>query len=148
MQPSIQRTMFVAGPNRIYRELFDGQVFTDCNYWKAFDIAVHPDTGFIEVLFDDGSVFSDIPSENTFPKVFSPYNVLSTDTFATNFIKEHPDKLEYLRELLGHKDMQMIRKHYGHLFDEHSAIHGVLDSLDLPDERSAPDASVRDGPLT
>jgi hypothetical protein len=86
MQPSIQRTMFCAGPNRIYRELFDGQVFTDCNYWKAFDIAVHPDTGFIEVLFDDGSVFSDIPSENTFPKVFSPYNVLSTDTFATNFI--------------------------------------------------------------
>jgi integrase len=66
-------------------------------------------------------------------------------TFATNFIKEHPDKLEYLRELLGHRDMQMIRRHYGHLFDEHSAIHGVLDSLDFPDERSAPDTSVRDG---
>jgi integrase len=50
-------------------------------------------------------------------------------TFATNFIKEHPDKLEYLRELLGHKDMKMIRKHYGHLFDEHDAIHDVLDTL-------------------
>lgn len=86
MQPSIQRTMFCAGPNRIYRELFDGQVFTDCNYWKAFDIAVHPDTGFIQVLFDDGSVYSNVPGENTFPKVFSPYNVLTTDTFATNFI--------------------------------------------------------------
>jgi integrase len=47
-------------------------------------------------------------------------------TFATNFIKQHPDKLEYLRELLGHKDLKMIRKHYGHLFDEHSAMHGVL----------------------
>lgn len=53
-------------------------------------------------------------------------------TFATNFIKEHPDKLEYLRELLGHKDLKMIRKHYGHLFDEHSAIHDVLSRLNLP----------------
>lgn len=44
-------------------------------------------------------------------------------TFATNFIKDHPDKLEYLRELLGHKDLKMIRKHYGHLFDEHKAMH-------------------------
>ncbi len=50
-------------------------------------------------------------------------------TFATNFIKQHPDKLEYLRELMGHKDMQMIRKHYGHLFDEHNALHKVLDKL-------------------
>ncbi len=85
MQPSKQRTMFCAGPNRIYRELFDGQVFTDCNYWKRFDIAVHPDTGFIEVLVDDGSVFSDVPGENTFPKVFA-VTVLNTDTYATNFI--------------------------------------------------------------
>jgi integrase len=46
--------------------------------------------------------------------------------FATNFIVQHPDKLEYLRELLGHKDLKMIRKHYGHLFDEHSAMHEVL----------------------
>ena len=47
-------------------------------------------------------------------------------TFATQFIVQHPDKLEYLRELLGHKDLKMIRKHYGHLFDENSALHGVL----------------------
>ena len=50
-------------------------------------------------------------------------------TFATKFIAAHPDKLEYLRELLGHKDMKMIRKHYGHLFDEHSAIHYVLNGF-------------------
>jgi integrase len=54
-------------------------------------------------------------------------------TFATNFIRQHPDKLEYLRELLGHKDLKMIRKHYGHLFDEHGAIHEVLGSLALPE---------------
>ncbi|MBX7105375.1 MAG: tyrosine-type recombinase/integrase [Gemmataceae bacterium] len=53
-------------------------------------------------------------------------------TFATRFIKEHPDKLEYLRELLGHRNMDMIRKHYGHLFDEHHAIHEVLGTLQLP----------------
>jgi integrase len=47
-------------------------------------------------------------------------------TFATQFIVQHPDKLEYLRELLGHKDLKMIRKHYGHLFEESAALHGVL----------------------
>lgn len=46
--------------------------------------------------------------------------------FATQFIVKHPDKIEYLRELLGHRDLQMIRKHYSQLFDEHSAMHGVL----------------------
>jgi integrase len=50
-------------------------------------------------------------------------------TFATRFIVQHPDKLEYLRELLGHKDLKMIRKHYGHLFDENAALHGVLGEL-------------------
>lgn len=50
-------------------------------------------------------------------------------TFATKFIAAYPNKLEYLRELLGHKDMKMVRKHYGHLFDEHAAIHKVLDDF-------------------
>lgn len=50
-------------------------------------------------------------------------------TFATRFIVQHPDKLEYLRELLGHRDLTMIRKHYGHLFDESAAMHGVLSGL-------------------
>lgn len=87
MQPSKQRTMFCTGPNRIYRELFDGQVFTDCNYWKRFAYPQVPqETAFIEVLVDDGSIFSDIPGENTFAKVFSPYSVLTTATFANNFI--------------------------------------------------------------
>lgn len=87
MQPSKQRTMFVTGPNRVYRELFDGQVFTDCNYWKQFAVPQStPDVAFIEVLVDDGSVYSSIPSENTFTKVLYPYAVLSTDVFATNFV--------------------------------------------------------------
>jgi hypothetical protein len=87
MQPSKQRTIFVTGPNRRYRELFDGQTFTDCNYWKRFAFPQAPyETAFIEVMSDDGSVFSDIASENTFPYIYSPYSVLIADTFATNFI--------------------------------------------------------------
>jgi integrase len=47
-------------------------------------------------------------------------------SFATNFIVQHPDKIEYLREMLGHKDTTMILRHYGHLIDQHKAMHGVL----------------------
>lgn len=83
---SPQRTMFCTGPNRIYRELTDGAVFTDCNYWLRFDVANDPTYGFIEVLFNDGSIYSDIPAENTFPVIYSPYNVLTTDTFTTNVL--------------------------------------------------------------
>jgi integrase len=50
-------------------------------------------------------------------------------TFATRFIVQYPDKLEHLRELLGHRDLTMIRKHYGHLFDENAALHTVLSDL-------------------
>lgn len=53
-------------------------------------------------------------------------------TFATDFIRQHPDKLEYLREVLGHKDLEMIRRHYGHLIDEHAAIHDILADLNMP----------------
>lgn len=87
MQPSKQRTMFVAGPRRIYRKLFDGQTFTDCNYWKRFaPPAASLDQAFIEIVSDDGSVYSDIEEENTFPRTYMNYSVLATDTFATNFI--------------------------------------------------------------
>lgn len=90
MNPSIQRTIYVAGPNRIYRDLFDGQTFTDCNYWKRFAFPQVPlDQAFIEVVTDDGSVWSDFSQENTYALTFGgdvDYDVLSTDTFATNFI--------------------------------------------------------------
>lgn len=64
---SLQRQMWAAGPNRTYRLLVDGATFTDCNYWKQF---AYPQTdyeySFIEVVTDDGSVWSDVPEENTF----------------------------------------------------------------------------------
>ena len=90
MDPSIQRTIYVAGPNRIYRELFDGQTFTDCNYWKRFAFPQVPlDQAFIEVVTDDGSVWSDFSPENNYALTFGgdvDYDVLDTDTFLTNFI--------------------------------------------------------------
>lgn len=66
---SKQRQIWVAGPNRRYRLLKDGDQFTDCNYWKQF---AYPQTSyekaFIEVVTDDGSVYSDVPEENVFSK--------------------------------------------------------------------------------
>ena len=83
---SKQRTIYVAGPGRTYRKLFDGDQFTDCNYWKRFAYPQVPLTeAFIEVVTDDGSVWSDVSSENTYPKV---YNMLVTQgsDFADNEI--------------------------------------------------------------
>ena len=51
-------------------------------------------------------------------------------TFATAFLKDHPNEIEYLRVMLGHKDYKMIFQHYGHLIDEHAAINGKLKSFD------------------
>jgi integrase len=42
-------------------------------------------------------------------------------TFATNFLQQFPNEIEYLRVLLGHKDYKMIFEHYGHLIDQHHA---------------------------
>jgi hypothetical protein len=66
---SKQRQIWVAGPNRKYRLLKDGDQFTDCNYWKQF---AYPQTtlekAFISVVTDDGSVYSSNADENTFTK--------------------------------------------------------------------------------
>jgi hypothetical protein len=64
---SKQRQIYVAGPNRSYRLLSDGDQFTDCNYWKRFTAeAIGPELAFIEIVSDDGSIYSDVPAENTF----------------------------------------------------------------------------------
>lgn len=68
---SIQRTVQVAGPGRIFRNLRDGDQFSDCNYWKRYAYPqVSLADAFIEVVTDDGSVWSDDATENTFPKVY------------------------------------------------------------------------------
>jgi len=63
--PSIQRTVYVMGPNQVNRLLADGETFTDCNYWKQF---AYPQTtkalAFVEVVTDDGSVWANGSSSN------------------------------------------------------------------------------------
>lgn len=72
MSPSIQRTIYVTGPGLTWRKLKDGDTFTDCNYWKRFAYPqVGLDEAFIEVVTDDGSVYSDVADENTYPKVYN-----------------------------------------------------------------------------
>ena len=65
---SLQRTIWIAGPNGAYRLRRDGEVFEDSNYFKQF---AYPqaslEDAILEVVVDDGSIYSDNPDENTFP---------------------------------------------------------------------------------
>jgi hypothetical protein len=67
---SIQRSIYVTGPLGKHRELKDGQIFTDSNYWKRY---AYPqaklEDAFIEVLEDDGSVYVDKTNNNA-PRVY------------------------------------------------------------------------------
>jgi len=85
--PSVQRGMYVSGPNGVHRELIDGSTFTDCNYWKRF---AYPQTSYenaiVEVLSDDGSIFSNDPSENTFPVVTNVTTVTTSIVEAINYL--------------------------------------------------------------
>jgi hypothetical protein len=83
---SIQRTIYVAGPNKIYRQLNDGDQFTDCNYWKRFAYPqVSMDQAFIEVVTDDGSIYSTNDSENNYPKVYN-LTVANGSSYASNVV--------------------------------------------------------------
>lgn len=92
MDPSIQRQIFVAGPNGTYRLLVDGETFTDCNYWKQFAYPqVAAEAAFIEVTTDDGSVWSPIPEENTYAvgatmsSLDTTYDTTNSVDFATTY---------------------------------------------------------------
>jgi len=93
--PSIQRTMYVAGPNKIWRKLKDGDVFTDCNYWKQFAYPNVPyEEAFITVLSDDGSIYSDMPDENVYPSVYT-LNVVNGTSYASNIVDIFGDTGSY-----------------------------------------------------
>jgi hypothetical protein len=82
---SKQRSIYVAGPGRKYRKLRDGETFTDNNYWKQFTAEVAGyEAAFIEVVSDDGSVYSDIAEENTFVVGEDAFDL--TTSFAANVV--------------------------------------------------------------
>lgn len=67
-----QRTAYIMGPNKVNRKLKDGETFTDCNYWKRFAYPnVSLEEAFIEVVEDDGTIYSDNISDNSYPKVYN-----------------------------------------------------------------------------
>lgn len=67
-----QRSAYIMGPNRVNRRLKDGETFVDCNYWKRFAYPNLPlEEAFIEIIEDDGTIWSDQISQNTYPKVYN-----------------------------------------------------------------------------
>ena len=81
---SNQRSAYITGPHRINRKLKDGDTFTDCNYWKRFAYPNVPlEEAFIEVVYDDGTIYSDKISENTYPKVYN-ITAASGSSFSDN----------------------------------------------------------------
>lgn len=70
---SVQRSVYVMGPHKTNRLLKDGDTFTDSNYWKRFAYPqVSLDQAIVTVVTDDGSVFSDVETENTYPVTWLP----------------------------------------------------------------------------
>lgn len=95
---SKQRQIFVAGPNRSYRLLVDGATFTDCNYWKRFAFPqVTQEAAFIEVVTDDGSVYSDVPSENTFAAGATETLTTSYDDTEIDFVTTYGGPARFLQ---------------------------------------------------
>jgi hypothetical protein len=91
---SKQRQIYVAGPHRSYRLLKDGETFTDCNYWKQYTVegGCAPERAFLKfaALGDDGTVWSDVESENTYGvggtlTLADAYNSTNTIDFMTTY---------------------------------------------------------------
>ncbi len=97
---SKQRQVYVMGPKKINRLLKDGETFSDCNYWKRFAYPQVPyDQAIVEVVSDDGSVYSDVEEENTFvvgqsfDSVATSYN----DTNKIDFVNTHGGPAKYVQ---------------------------------------------------
>lgn len=98
MSISLQRQMFVAGPNRSYRLLKDGETFTDCNYWKRFAFPqVSQEFAFIEVVSDDGSIYSDVASENVFAAGATETLDTTLDNTAIDFVTTYGGAARFLQ---------------------------------------------------
>lgn len=73
---SKQRTVYIMGPNRVNRELKDGDTFVDSNYYKRFCYPQVPlDQAILTCTVDDGTVWSPVADENVFPVVWNPGTV-------------------------------------------------------------------------
>jgi len=79
-----QRTAYIMGPNKTNRILKDGETFVDSNYWKRFAYPQVPlEEAFIEVLEDDGTIYSDSMGNNVYPRVYN-LEVMPGSSFEQN----------------------------------------------------------------
>lgn len=105
---SKQRQCFVMGPKKINRLLRDGDTFTDSNYWKQFAYPqVSYDQAFIQVLSDDGSVYSDIPEENTYGVGQSFTLTTSLADNVIDFVNDHGGPASFLQVTNTHGSIAM-----------------------------------------
>lgn len=90
---SIQRGVYVMGPNKVNRLLVDGSTFTDSNYWKRY---AYPQVAYeyaiVEVVTDDGSVWADNPPNarvfplvSSFQSVGASYNSTNTIDYLSTY---------------------------------------------------------------
>jgi len=138
MVTSLQRTIYVTGPNRTYRKLFDGQTFTDCNYWKRFAYPQVPlDQAFISVVTDDGSVYSDHAEENTFPVVstltLAGGSVYTTSGNSIDFVGDYgsPATFVQITNVSGNSVKVRINGNTAAVFDLGAAVTQVFNTGDL-----------------
>lgn len=84
---SIQRGVYVMGPNKVNRLLLDGSTITDSNYWKRYAYPQVPyDQAIVEVVTDDGSVWVDNPVGARTFGVASSFTVDNTDYDTTEVV--------------------------------------------------------------
>jgi hypothetical protein len=94
---SKKRSIYVAGPNRSYRKLNDGDTFTDCNYWKRFTSDVMgAEHSFISVVTDDGSIYSDVAEENTFSVGATEVLTTALADTVVDFVTDHGGAAKFL----------------------------------------------------
>lgn len=83
---SIQRSIYVSGPDRVNVQLNDGQIFRGPNYWKRFTYPqTSKDQAFLIVLEDDGSVWYDYSDSNNIPRVYK-LEINSESDFEDNVV--------------------------------------------------------------
>jgi hypothetical protein len=85
MYPSIQRTMYLTGPNLEYLKLADGTTFSGSNYFKQYCVPFTTSTrAILELVTDDGTTW-DPENPGAFP-VADSITVATSDTFSTNYV--------------------------------------------------------------
>ena len=118
---SVQRTIYAMGPGGVSRKLVDGTQFTDCNYWKRFAYPqVSLEEAIVDVITDDGSVYSDLAVENTYPKVYD-VSVGSGSLYAAN-------QVDILGDTGGHAVFAQITNTSG-AGDVKVKLNGLADSV-------------------